>query len=137
MRITTKSLVRRQRHTDAEQGSVSLENILIFPVLLLLVFGIFQLSLWYSAQSIAHLAATSGYNSSKAYGSNNASGTESAYSVLSDSSSSISGTNVSIARTPTQITITVTGTSPSVIPGWGGPNVTATVSGPVERWTQP
>ena len=43
-----------------EAGSTTLELVVIFPVVLLLIFGIVQTAVWYHARTLAMLAAQDG-----------------------------------------------------------------------------
>ena len=116
-----------------ERGSVSLQTVILFPAFILVLFGILQSAFWMHAQNVAQSAATTAYSSAKTLNGSPAAGQASAYSALGDE---LNNAVVNVNRTAVNVTVTVTGTSPSLVPGWGGPNVQATVSGPVERWVE-
>ncbi|GAA4660146.1 TadE/TadG family type IV pilus assembly protein [Arthrobacter cryoconiti] len=116
---------------------MSLQGVILFPVFIVLIFGILQGAFWMHAQNLAQAAASSGYSSAKSYNAGDGAGQSAASDILANGSSSIHNTNVSISRSGTSVTVTVTGSGPSILPGWGGPGVRATVSGPIERWVNP
>lgn len=124
----------RVANGGAERGSMSLQSVILYPCFILLIFGILQGAFWMHAQNLAQSAASSGYSSAKSYNAGDGDGQSAASDILSNGSSSISNTNVIISRSGTSVTVTVTGLGPSILPGWGGPGVSATVSGPIERW---
>lgn len=127
----------RLHRGGAERGSMSLQAVILFPVFIVLIFGILQGSFWMHAQNLAQSAASSGYSSAKSYNAGDGAGQSAASAILSNGASSIRNTNVSISRSGTNVTVTVTGLGPSILPGWGGPGVSATVSGPIEQWVNP
>ena len=120
----------------AERGSVTLQTVIALPVVILFTFGILQAAFWMNAQNMAQAAASSAYSAAKAYNAGNSAGEAAANKIIA-TSSDFKGASVQINRGPTSVTVTVTGTTNSPIPGWGGPGVKATVSGPTERWVSP
>jgi Flp pilus assembly protein TadG len=134
---TSKLTTPRHHERDrAERGSVTLQNVIAFPVVILFTFGILQAAFWMNAQNMAQAAAAAGYSAAKAYTANDTQGQAVANQIIA-SSSDLRGAGVQITRGPTSVTVTVSGTTNSPIPGWGGPGVRATVTGPTERWVAP
>jgi Flp pilus assembly protein TadG len=125
---------RNQRPGGREQGNASVDFILVFPVLLMIFFGIIQGSMWYQAQNVAHAAASAAYNSARVDNGTPGSGQAAGYQVISNQGSTLGGASVTVSRVVNQVSVTVTGKAPTLVPGWGGPEVTQTVSGPTERW---
>lgn len=121
----------------ADRGSATLELTVLFPVVLLLVFGIIQGALWYHARNVALAAATEGLESARVATGTSSTGQNaaSAFVAAAGGSDVLVEVNISTSRTPTQASVTVTGQSISVIPGLPGPPVSQTVTGPVERFT--
>jgi Flp pilus assembly protein TadG len=135
MATTSNTQLRHRLPGDgAERGSVSLQGVILYPVFILLIFGILQTAFWMHAQNIAQSAASAGYAGAKAFNSSSDAGQSGAYNVLAGTTDTLRNQNVQVARSATSVTVTVTGTGPSIVPGWGGPAVKATVSGPLERW---
>lgn len=122
------------RRGDAQRGDASVENVLIFPVFAVMIFAIIQLAIWMDAGNVAQAAATTAMNASRAYQSDSTNGINAGYSFLRTSGSSLTGPNVSVNRTATDVTVTVTGTSLTIIPGLFPTQVTRSVTAPVERW---
>lgn len=118
----------------AERGSVTLQAVILYPAFIMLIFGILQASFWMHAQNVAQGAATAGYSAAKAYQASSDAGQSGANTALSGTTDTLRNPDVQISRSATRITVTITGTGPSIVPGWGGPAVTAVVSGPMERW---
>jgi len=101
---------------------------------LLFVISALQFALWYMGTNVAQNAAVAAYNSARAYQSTPAAGSAAAGQVISQMGSFLPGANVDVRRTATTVTVTVTGSVASIVPGLSIPGVTRTVTGPVERW---
>lgn len=117
-----------------ERGNAPVEFVLIFPVLLAMFFGIIQGALWYQGQNIAHAAASAAYNNSRASNGTTGSGVTAGNQVINQHQGSLNGASISVDRNVNVVTVTVTGHASTFIPGWTGPTITQTVSGPTERW---
>jgi Flp pilus assembly protein TadG len=110
---------------------------IIFPVTLLIVFGIIQFGIWYHANDIAQAAAQQSVRSASSYGGTQADGTREAGRVLSENANGlIVHTQVACNRTPETATVTVTGDALQVIPFIPLP-VKATATAPVEAFLPP
>jgi Flp pilus assembly protein TadG len=109
----------------------------IFPVTILIIFGIIQFGVWYHANQIARAAAQQGVRTSSAYGANQAAGTEEARTVLSENGPGLVTHAVITSQRGQQVaTVTVRGQSLQVIPFIPLP-VTATATSPVEKFRTP
>jgi hypothetical protein len=100
----------------------------------MIFFGIIQGSMWYQAQNVAHAAASAAYNSARVNNGTPGSGQAAGFDVISNQGSTLGGASVAVSRAVNQVSVTVTGQAPTLVPGWGGPQVSQTVSGPTERW---
>lgn len=127
---------RHARHTvkDPERGSTTLEVVMWGLVLALLLFGPIQIGLWYTARDIARHSASEALQAAQVATADD-SGYAAADRVL-DGSSSISDTTVDIDRDGALITVTVTGASQTLIPGWDL-TVSQSASGPMIEYTTP
>lgn len=125
------------RHTHDDRGSTTLEIVILFPALLLLVFGLIQGGLWYHARTIALAAATDALAAARSEQGTASAGRTAGTAFIdrAGGDSVLSGTQVSVTRTATRVTVTVTGRSLSVLPGIPGGTVSQTVDGPVEHFT--
>ena len=128
----------RTRARD-ERGSVSLELAVVFPVVLLLIFGTVQGALYYHARNVALAAAQEGVVDARVESGSAGAGVARAQGFLADAggSSVLLNAAVSSDRSATEVTITVRGVAPSVLPGLSGFSLTQSASGPLERVTAP
>lgn len=122
---------------DSDRGSSSLELVIVFPALLLIMFGAMQGALYYFASSAALAAAQEGSRAAaNEYGSAGE-GQAAATSFLAavGGSDTLQGAQVTANRGAVTATVSVTGRSLSLVPGWGGLAIEQVVSAPVERIT--
>ena len=128
--------VRRERLRD-DSGFSALEMVIIFPVTILIVFGIVQFAIWYHANDIAQAAAQQAVRSASAYNGTQADGTREAGQVLTENAKGlIIHTRIACSRHPGIATVTVTGEALQVIPFIPLP-VKATATAPVEAFLPP
>lgn len=116
-----------------------MELVVIFPVVLLLIFGAVQAGLFFYARSVALSVAQEALTDARVETGSVAAGIARGQQFLAAAGGDgvLPGGAVSASRSATTVTITVTGTAPSALPGISGLPVTQTVSGPVERVTEP
>jgi Flp pilus assembly protein TadG len=121
---------------EGECGSSSLQMVILMPALFAVMFLGMQGALWYHGRSVAVAAAQEGARTAGAQNGSAGDGIAEARSFVADAGGSdvLNGTQVSGSRTATQATITVTGTSMSIIPGWTI-TVQQSATVPVERLT--
>lgn len=131
--------LRRAHRAPAERGAATLEIVILFPVVLLITFGVIEGALWYHARNIALAAAQEGAEVASAADSSLGAGAARAAEFAATAGSDGMLTNVSIGSSggAEQVTITVSGNSLSLFPGWGGMRISQTASAPVERFTTP
>jgi Flp pilus assembly protein TadG len=127
----------QRRWQVSDRGSASLELVIIFPVLLLIIFGAMQGALYYFACSAALASAQEGARAAADERASTGDGQSAASAFLT----SAGGTNtlqhphISVSRSATTATVTVAGRSLSLLPGWAGIPVEQTASAAVERVT--
>ena len=134
--VRTTSPGHRQRLREAlagDRGAATLQNTIIAPVLLLVLAVFLHLGIILHANNLAHAAATSAYNAARAYNASSTDGSTAGLAVLNQFGSPISGASVAVDRGANTVTVTVTGTAPSFVPGLTT-NIDVTVTGPTERW---
>ena len=121
-----------------ERGSASVELVILLPVLFAVMFLGMQAALFYHARTVAIAAAQEGARAAGAENGNASDGVNAAYAFIADAGGDdvLAGADTSANRTLTTVTVTVTGHSLSVIPGWN-PVITQSASLPVERLTAP
>lgn len=116
-----------------ERGTASVQSAVIIPLLFVIFFTIVQGAMIYHAGNIAHAAAAAACNEARTYQSTDTEGYAAGYETAHQSGSSLEGTDITITRTSTTVTATVTGQAPLLIPGLSL-DISRTVSGPVEKW---
>jgi Flp pilus assembly protein TadG len=120
-----------------DDGFSALDMAIIFPVTLLIVFGIIQFGIWYHANDIARAAAQEAVRSASAYQATQIDGDEAANQVLTENANGlIIHTRVTCTRAPGVATATVTGDALKVIPFISLP-VKASAAAPVEAFLPP
>lgn len=115
---------------------MTIEYVVVMPALFLALFLGVQVALLYHARSVAVAAAAEG---ARVAGADTATLTDgltaaAAFVAAAGGEDVLAGVTVTGTRTLTEATITVHGSSLSVLPGWT-PTITQTVSVPVERIT--
>lgn len=125
---------RFRRHR--ERGSVSVEMVLFMPLLLLILFSGVQGAVYFHARTLAIAAAQEGTRAAARENATLTAGTAAATAFLADvAGDSLTSVTVTGTRSATTATITVRGSSLSLIPGWT-PTVEQTANLPVERITR-
>ncbi|MFH8253031.1 TadE family protein [Microbacterium sp. B2969] len=123
-------------HGENERGSAAVEAIIILPVVFLIIFGIIQGAVVMQANNVAQAAASTAYNAARLYNGTSEDGVSAGDAVLTQAGTILAGTNVVVQRAPESVTVTVSGTAASLIPGVPL-TVSRTVTGPTERWVGP
>lgn len=134
-RPATSSSRRRRRD---EKGSVSIELVILLPALFALMFMGMQAALFYQARTVAIAAAQQGARAAGAEQARESDGVGAADDFLAEAGGDdvMTRTSVTADRTSTTATVTVSGFSLSVIPGWKV-RITQSATAPVERLTAP
>ena len=129
---------RADRNVD-ERGSSSVEFAILFPIIVVLLFGGSQLSLWYFAREAAQAAATAAARAASAEDASGGVGRDAASTYLASvGSGAITGYRVDETDMATTVTIHVHAAVPNVVPLPGfSPTVDVTVSRGRERFTTP
>lgn len=120
-----------------ERGSVTIQMVILMPALFLVMFLGLQAALHYHAREVALAAAQEGAREAGSETGTRDSGVATVNTFLQDAGGAdvMTSTSVSASRTANTATVTVTGKSLSVIPGWHV-TVTQSASVPVERLTE-
>ncbi len=117
----------------ADRGGGPVEFAVLALPILVLTFMVAQAALVYYARSTALAAATQGANAARAYNAPANAGVVKANDFLSTVGAGLNDPVVTYSTTGTDVTITVTGQAPTIIPGLTF-TVTHSASGPVERF---
>lgn len=114
---------------------------MLFPVVLLILFGVIQGALYFHGRNVALAAAEQGVRAARADGQTNRAGTAAgeARQFLADTGELDNLTGLSI--TPDvdvdadTVRVTVSARTVSLLPGIGGPEISQTAAGDIERFT--
>ena len=135
--MASDGMSTRRRVRD-EAGANSIAFIIVIPVLMLALVAGVQYFIKFDAQRTAEAAAEEGAAAARRFDGSAEAGQARAYDFLNDvDSDSLEGIQVSATRNGVEASVTVTGSADAV--GWLpfiDPNVSATSTGPVERYTQ-
>ncbi|GAA1761498.1 hypothetical protein GCM10009795_004930 [Nocardioides hankookensis] len=121
-----------------ERGSVSIQLVILLPALFAVLFVGMQAALYYHARTVAIAAAQEGARAAGAERGREADGVDAANDFIAEAGGHdvLSGSSANASRTATQATVTVSGFSLSVIPGWHV-RITQSATVPAERVTAP
>ncbi len=124
-------------NSERANGSASVQLVLILPALFSVMFLGMQGALFFHARTVALAAAQEGARAAGAEHGTEAEGASAATEFIRDAGGAdvLTGVGVSATRGVATATVSVSGSSLSVIPGWS-PTVWQTATMPVERLTQ-
>ena len=122
----------------SDRGSVTIELVILLPALFAVLFLGMQAALFHHARTVAIAAAQDGARAASAEHGRPADGESAAVAFIADAGGDdvLTDADAIAQRSATRVTVTVTGRSLSVIPGWR-PVVVQSASLPVERVTAP
>ena len=121
-----------------QRGSVSIELVILLPALFAVMFVGMQAALFYHARTVAIAAAQEGARAAGAEQGRESDGVNAANDFIAEAGGDdvLSASSTTANRTMTTATVTVTGFSLSVIPGWKV-RISQSATVPVERVTAP
>lgn len=112
---------------------------MLFPVVLLLLFGVIQGALYFHGRNAALAAAEQGVRAARADGQTNRAdtATDQARQFLADTGEldNLSALRITPDVDAGTVRVTVTARTVSLLPGVPGPRVSQTASGDIERFT--
>lgn len=125
------------RRRRADTGSASVELVILFPAVLLIITALLQYGLWFHARALALAAAQEGVFAARNYHSTPNLGAATALAFIADHGSDTLLSPAATTSTPTlgQVQVAVTGRSLSVLPGVAGLVVSQSAAGPLEQFT--
>ncbi|MFD2027392.1 TadE/TadG family type IV pilus assembly protein [Promicromonospora aerolata] len=118
-----------------ERGAASLQTVLTYPIVLMLIFAMVQGMLYFHAQNTAQSVANGAVQAARVEGGSVDAGYAEAASRLDRGGDAFASVNVSVTRGEEMATARVTGLAPSIVPGFQGLRVEQSATGPVERFT--
>ena len=119
-----------------ERGSLTIEATILFPALLAIMFLGVQAAMWFHARSVAIGAAADGARAQSLERAAEGDGRAAALEFVSAAGGDdvLRGVEVSSSQSPTSVSVTVVGSSMSLVPGWD-PSVEQSATVPLERIT--
>lgn len=124
--------MRYRARTD--EGSATLNLVVVFPVFLFLLLTIVQAGLYFHARHVALAAAQEGLRAARLYDGTAAGGQERASAFLTSVGTSLTGEHVLASRDGLTARVEVKGAALTLLPGLTL-HVDEVASGPVERFT--
>lgn len=130
---------RRGRWAEDDRGSSAVEFTILFPIIVVLLFGGPQLAMWYFARESAQSAAAAAARAASVTSATDGAGKSAATTYLNKvGSGTITSYSVDETDTATTVTIHIHVTVPNVIPLPGfSPSADVTVTRDKERFTTP
>lgn len=130
---------RAGRAGPGDRGAATLELTVLFPVLLLLIFGVLQGALFFHGRNVALAAAEQGVRAGRADGQSDPAAVAAAQArqFLLDTGELDNLTELVIAPVidGEQVRVTITARTVSLLPGLPGPQVSQSAAGSLERFT--
>ena len=129
--------MRAPARLAGDRGSATLQIVVLMPALFLLMFTGMQGALIYHARTVAIAAAQEGARNAAAQYSSAAAGDVAAEQFIASAGGAgvLRGVTVTTSWDATTVSVVVTGTTMSVVPGWT-PRIVQSASAPVERVTR-
>lgn len=127
----------RQQSGRPDAGVVSLEFAIIGSFAFMVIVALLQLGLYFYASNVARSGAQVGVQAGRVDGSGAGEGISAARTFVSSAAGSLlESVAVTGSSTGDTISITVSATTPSVVPFVDFPRLSTTIEAPVERVTQ-
>jgi Flp pilus assembly protein TadG len=126
-----------REHSHNDRGSASLQLVIIFPVVLLIISAVVEGALYYHARNVALAAAQEGLRAARVQNGTANDGAARAQQFINSAGKLLNDLNITPTRTAEQASITVKGTAPSIFAGLNLPQISQTAQGPVERFSTP
>lgn len=117
-----------------ERGATSIQTVLTYPIVLMLIFAMVQGMLWFHAQNTAQSVANGAVQAARVEGGSVDAGYAEASSRLARAGDAFASVTVSVVRGQETATARVVGLAPSIVPGFRGLRVEQSATGPVERF---
>ncbi|MPZ27667.1 MAG: pilus assembly protein [Micromonosporaceae bacterium] len=136
MRAGRPGPARRRPAPGRDRGGAAVELAILWPVLVLVVFGAVQVTTYFTARTVALSAAQVGVATERQYDAAPGSGTDRAEEFLAGAGDWLVQAQVGEpVRTDEEVFITVRGRALSVVP-WVTWDIQQTARGTVERFTE-
>ncbi|MCC6497182.1 MAG: pilus assembly protein [Propionibacteriaceae bacterium] len=125
----------RPVNRHSEQGSVSVQIVLLLPTLLLMLWIALGTGMYFYGRTTALAAAQAAAAAGATEHGTDRDCVQTGTNLATRAGDSLAGITVTCRRTATTVTATVTGATLSLVPGWE-PVTTQTATVPIERITR-
>lgn len=125
-------MVKRHEPSSADRGSTTVEFVVLVPLMVLLLMVVVQFGVYFHTRAVVTTAARHGVDDARVLNGTPDAGSAATSQFLDQGAGALRDRTVSVDRTATEVTVTVTGDVTSLIPFATFP-LTVTVSAPVER----
>ncbi|MEU0935497.1 MULTISPECIES: TadE family protein [unclassified Embleya] len=128
---------RLRKAGGPDRGGMSITMAIIFPVFMLVLLTVIQGCLWWYAREVALQAAKEGVEEGRRRGGDSAAAEQRGRDVAKDLGGGMLKDLKVIPerKAGARLTVTVQGTSLSIVPGLGSLTIRQHADGVVERWT--
>lgn len=116
-----------------ERGSSGISFLSLFPLFIALIFLLVQAGMYYQATSVAQSAAQAGYHAARLADADTSKASSAAHQILAQHPGALRDASVAVSQSPGGLTVTVSGSSQSLVGQWIMPAVSKSVNGPLER----
>ena len=124
--------MRLRRRSENDRGSTTVEFVVLVPLMVLLLMVVVQFGVYFHTRAVVTTAARQGADNARTFDGTTEAGDAATTQFLDQSAGALRDRTISVERTATEVTVTVTGEVTSLIPFAVFP-LTITVSAPVER----
>jgi len=119
-----------------DRGDTVVQTVIVAPALFLMIMAIIQIALVAHARNVAEAAAQDGVNAARQFDGTTATGHQAANQALDTlGPKMLTDRHISVDRTTTTASVTITGRSLSFIPGVS-PRIEVTSVASIERWAE-
>jgi Flp pilus assembly protein TadG len=119
-----------------ERGSATLETVILWPAVFLLIFGIVHAGIWFHARNVALSAAREGARAASVADGSGGAARAADFLASTTDGSVLRVDDIHESTDADSVTVTVTGSSTTLIPGWQV-DLSQTATAPIRRWTGP
>ncbi len=119
---------------DDDRGAVSIEMVLIFPMVMLVTLLALQAAAYQHARTIALAAAQEGARAATPLGSTDTVGKAAAENFLGHTGDGLENPSVTLNRSDSNVIAVVTGRCPTILPGFSA-TITQSAARPIEQLT--
>lgn len=127
------------RRGQGDDGVATLELTVLFPVVLLILFGVIQGALYFHGRNVVMAAAEQGVRAARVDGQTDRAGTAAdearQFLTITGELDNLTGLSINPDVGTETVRVTVSARTVSLLPGIPGPRISQTAAGDIERFT--